>query len=162
MKSIRSKSSINISQRSILTPALCSITIPVGLSRVCLFQLIMPTLVSHKVINPNHFVHFHTCQTIIQHLAYLFTLQENSIACKRAHADTHKPSQSHSTLSFCLCHTVCDCIIAKNTAGGDHKMIMIRENFAKYRLMDLKFISYDTFQHSSVRRVLRSSLLLYR
>lgn len=51
---------------------------------------------------------------------------------------------------------------SKKYCRGDHKMIMIRENFAKYRLMDLKFISYDTFQHSSVQRVLRSSLLLYR
>lgn len=74
MKSIRSKSSIDISQHWGLTPAVCSITIPAGLSRICLFQLIMPTLGSHKVINPNHCVHFHTCQTIIPHLAYLFTL----------------------------------------------------------------------------------------
>lgn len=74
MKSIRSKSSIDISQHWALTPAVCSITIPAGLSRICLFQLIMPTLDSHKVINPNHCVHFHTCQTSIPHLAYLFTL----------------------------------------------------------------------------------------
>lgn len=29
-------------------------------------------------------------------------------------------------------------------------MIMIRENLAKYGLMDLKFIYGDTFQHSSI------------
>lgn len=43
-----------------------------SLSTICLFQLIMLALGSHKVINPNHSVHFHTCQIIIQHLAYLF------------------------------------------------------------------------------------------
>lgn len=39
------------------------------------FQLIMPTLVPHKVINPNHGVHFHTCQGIIHHLASFYPLR---------------------------------------------------------------------------------------
>lgn len=38
------------------------------------FQLIMPTLVPHKVINPNHSVHFHTCQGIIHHLPSFYPL----------------------------------------------------------------------------------------
>lgn len=90
MKSISSKSSINISQHRLLTPAVCSITIPAGLSRICLFQLIMPTLVSRKVINPNHCVHFHTCQTIIHHLAYLFSPLRST-----AHVPLFPPLLSH-------------------------------------------------------------------
>lgn len=35
----------------------------------------------------------------------------------------------------------------------DHEMIMIRGNLAKYRLMDLKCICDDTFQHVSILHV---------
>lgn len=45
------------------------------------FQLIMPTLVPHKVINPNHSVHFHTCQGIIHHLPSFYPLCWAACTC---------------------------------------------------------------------------------
>lgn len=45
------------------------------------FQLIMPTFVPHKVINPNHGVHFHTCQGIIHHLASFYPLRWAACTC---------------------------------------------------------------------------------
>lgn len=41
----------------------------------------------------------------------------------------------------------------KKYCKGDQKTIMITENLAKYRLINLKCICYDTFQHSSMLRV---------
>lgn len=64
-----------------------------SLSTICLFQLIMPALASHKVINPNHSVHFHTCQTIIQHLAYLFY---PSGTC--SHTNTFTPRNTQASI----------------------------------------------------------------
>lgn len=48
------------------------------------FQLIMPTLVPHKVINPNHGVHFHTCQGNIHHLPSFYPLRWAACTCTSA------------------------------------------------------------------------------
>lgn len=60
-----------------------------SLSTICLFQLIMLALGSHKVINPNHSVHFPTCQIIIQHLAYLFLPFWYAFPHQHVHTQTH-------------------------------------------------------------------------
>lgn len=82
-----------------------------------LFQLIMPTLCSHQVINPNHCVP--TCQTIIPDLAYVLLRQSLVLyTCK------HTRQRRLMVLTHCvyvkrpvITYTVCVCVLGKKCWG---------------------------------------------
>lgn len=113
----------------------------------------MPALGSHKVINPNHSVHFHTCQTIIHHLAYLFYPYGTLY-----HTNTCTPRHAQASILPLLSHSKCDTlpVIAKwqiKYSKENYRMITIKENVATFELTALKCIYYGSHRHTLAFRV---------